>query len=140
MLKNYSAALDDINMWAANMFKSAQSMTVSSIVDFIKGKEYYSFEKPTIKKHINPVFAYDGEGSDQEAMLQFLLYMRRIETQGQGFRWFDVKRYGIEIERRIMSPDGDVQKIADVLAVKDPRRAIQIPKKVYDAGLEKNPR
>ena len=140
MLKNYSAAVDDINLWAANMFKSAQPMTASSIIDFIKGKEYYSYEKPTLKKHINPVFAYDGEGSDQEAMLQFLLYMRRIETQGQGFRWFDVKRYGIEIERRIMSPDGDVQKIADVLAVKDPRRAIQVPKKVYDAGLEKNPR
>ena len=30
--------------------------------------------------------------------------------------------------------------VTDVLAVKDPRRAIQIPKKVYDAGLEKNPR
>ena len=140
MLGNYTDAVDDLNLWASNTFNNAQRMTKESIIDFIKGKEYYSSDKPTLKKHLHPTFAWDGEGSDQEALLQFLLYARRIETQGQGFRWFDIKRYGIEIERRIMSPDGDVQKVSDVLSVKDPRRAIQVPKKVYDAGLEKNPR
>lgn len=140
MLGNYTAAVEDLNMWAANTFKTAQTLTKENIVSFINGKDYYTWEKPTIKKHLNPMFAIDSEGSDQEAMIQFLLYCRRIETQGQGFRWFDVKRFGIEIERRIMNENGTVGSVSDVLTVNDPRRAIQIPRKVADAGLTPNPR
>lgn len=140
MLHDFDAAAEDMNLWASNMFKNYKAFTATDVINFMKGKDYYTWENPTIKKNIHPVFEYDGEGSDQENMLQFLLYMRRIETQGQGFRWFDIKRYGIEIERREMNADGKVHTVTDVLKVDDPRRAIQIPRKVSDAGLTANPR
>jgi hypothetical protein len=73
-------------------------------------------------------------------MLQAVLGFRRIETLQTGLRWFDIKRYGIEIVRRVIGADGKPAKLVDVLKVNDPRRAVQIPSKVVAAGLEANPR
>ncbi|MCQ2156087.1 MAG: hypothetical protein MJY57_02655, partial [Bacteroidales bacterium] len=58
----------------------------------------------------------------------------------QGMRWFDIKRYGIEIDRRIMNDNGNASLRSDHLAKDDLRRAMQLPLKVTDAGLAKNPR
>lgn len=55
-------------------------------------------------------------------------------------RWYDVNRYGIEIVRRVMNASGIPTKKVDVLKVNDPRRVVQIPLKVRDAGFEPNPR
>lgn len=140
MLKRYDEAVKDLNLWAANTFKSSKPFTKEDIVKFINGTAYYTWMTPTIKKHINPVFEIDEEGSDQEAMIQFLLYIRKIEFNGLGYRWFDIKRFGIEIERRMISENGDVAEVTDVLTANDPRRAIQIPLKVRSAGLAGNPR
>jgi hypothetical protein len=58
-----------------------------------------------------------------------------------GMRWFDVKRYGIEITRRTVSTKSiDPINEYDVLTVDDERRALQIPKDVISAGLQPNPR
>jgi hypothetical protein len=57
-----------------------------------------------------------------------------------GIRWWDIKRYGIEIPRRTISASGVPVSIEDWLSTDDPRRAIQIPLKVRKAGLEPNPR
>ena len=73
-------------------------------------------------------------------MLQCVLGFRRLETMHLGLRWFDVKRYGIEIPRRQMNAQGRPVLKTDVLTKNDPRRAIQIPLRVRDAGLEANPR
>ncbi|WP_302988893.1 hypothetical protein [uncultured Muribaculum sp.] len=73
-------------------------------------------------------------------MLQCVLGFRRLETMHFGLRWFDVKRYGIEIPRRQMNAQGRPVLKTDVLTKDDPRRAIQIPLRVRDAGLEANPR
>ena len=73
-------------------------------------------------------------------MLQCVLGFKRIETLQLGLRWFDVKRYGIEICRRMMNAAGKPEKQTDILTVDDPRRAMQIPQKVRDAGYEPNPR
>lgn len=73
-------------------------------------------------------------------MLQAVLGMRRIETLQAGLRWFDVKRYGIVIPRRLMDANGSPSKCYDWLSVDDPRRALQLPKKVTAAGMQANPR
>jgi hypothetical protein len=59
-----------------------------------------------------------------------------------GMRWFDIKRYGIEIHRRVVVPSGQVSEITikDELKVDDPRRAIQLPQDVITAGLTPNDR
>jgi len=94
----------------------------------------------TIKKHLHPKFTIDAEGSVQESMIQVLLAMRRIETLHEGKRWFDIKRWGIRIPRRVMDGSGIPLEITDWLEVDDQRRAIQIPMKVREAGYEPNPR
>lgn len=89
---------------------------------------------------MHPSFTIDAEGSVQESMLQLVLGIRRIETLHEGLRWFDVKRYGINIVRRTMGADGSPALVTDSLTTADPRRAVQLPTKVIQAGMKANPR
>lgn len=145
MLKQYDKAAEDLTTWMQNMTKSTTTLTPQSIQTFYNARNYsYDDEKNplqgTIKKHLHPAFAIDEEGSVQECMLQCVIGFRRIETLQQGLRWFDIKRFGIEIPRREMDDTGSPAKITDWLRVGDKRRAVQIPLRVRDAGLEANPR
>lgn len=136
----YDDAAKDINLWIHNTTVSTKTFTVSNIVSFYNGVNYAEWNKPTVKKHLNPYFAIGKEGETKEAMLQCVVGIRRIETMAQGMRWFDIKRYGIEIDRRIMNDNGNASLRSDHLAKDDLRRAMQLPLKVTDAGLAKNPR
>ncbi|MBD5188012.1 MAG: RagB/SusD family nutrient uptake outer membrane protein [Bacteroidales bacterium] len=84
----------------------------------------------------------DATASLDEIMpyLQCVLHMRRIETIHTGLRWFDIKRHGIEIDRKIGNSIAPDYHTMDRLTVNDPRRAIQIPAEVGSAGLQSNPR
>lgn len=144
MLKQYDKACADMNMWMHSMTKS-QNVITPDLVNSFYNQCKYSYSdaeglESQLKKHLNPAFAIDAEGSTQENMLQAVLTFRRTETMHMGLRWFDIKRYGIEIPRRVMNADGVPAKKVDFLSKDDPRRALQLPNKVLDAGLEKNPR
>lgn len=144
LLKDYDKALADLNLWVENCVKTPAALTVESIHEFYNSIDYSYSDgdamESTQKKHLNPAFQIDEEGSVQEAMLQCVLTMRRIETMPQGIRWFDVKRYGIEIVRRQMDAQGIPATLIDVLKKDDPRRAIQLPPRVISAGVTPNPR
>lgn len=144
LLKRYNEAAEDLTTWMQNITKSTLVLTPENITTFYNAQEYsYSDEKglnSTLKKHLNPSFAIDAEESTQEAMLQCMLGFRRIETMHAGIRWFDIKRYGIEFPRRVMNAAGVPERKSDFLSKDDKRRALQIPLKVRDAGLEANPR
>ncbi len=140
LTKDFEGAVEDMKTWVNNISKRNNDLTVESIVEKMKGIEYSTWEASTVKKHLNPDFAIDSEGSDQECLLQFCLLLKRVETLGLGQRLFDVKRYGIEIERRVISAAGMPMSLKDKLVVRDERRAAQIPYKVTDAGYPRNPR
>ena len=120
------------------------TLTPEIIQTFYKGLDYcYSDDKKlksTRKKHLNPVIGTVTEGSVQESLLQCVLDFRRMETVGQGMRWFDVRRFGIVIPRRVINAAGKPEKNTDWLEVNDNRRCFQIPSKVLSAGFEPNPR
>ena len=151
MLKDYDKALADINLWTNNTLDPVMSVRAGVPVNPNLTKEiiekwntdtpYYTAERPSSKKQLNPQVEAVEAGT-QEAFIQTLLIMRRIEFIEYGFRWFDVKRYGIEIYRRIVAPSGSAAdvEIKDHLKVNDPRRAIQVPQDVITAGLTPNPR
>ena len=144
LLGNYEAALADINIWTANTLNASKAkvvLTQKDIEDWANGLEYYTSLKPTPKKHLNPLHIDVEEGSTLEAFLHAILYIRRVEFLHMGMRWFDIKRYGIEITRRTLSTTA-VEPINeyDVLTLDDERRAIQIPKDVISAGMTPNPR
>ena len=70
-------------------------------------------------------------------MLPYLwcvLHFRRHETIFEGLRWFDIKRFGIEITHNIGRDRVETLKLGD------PRRALQIPSAVINAGIEQNDR
>lgn len=150
MLKRYDEAAADLTTWMQNFTKSTKTLTPDNIQEFYKPIGYCYDKDPkddtdnglrsTIKKHLNPAFAIDAEGSVQECMLQCMLQFRRLETMHAGIRWFDIKRYGIEIVRRTLNPAGQPETRTDFLGKDDLRRVHQIPQKVRDAGFEANPR
>ena len=131
--------VEDLNSWMkANLKPGVGPYTQEQIVTFYKNLPFMpiKIENPTqrgIKKQINPMGFTVAEG-DQENLIQCLLHIRRIETMHDGGRWNDVKRYGIEYAHNI---DGQAD---DVLLKDDPRRAMQIPQDVIQAGLQANPR
>lgn len=144
MLKKYDAAASDMNRWMHNYFRTDSTLTPASIQAFYAAVPYaYSDAEKlqgSFKKHLNPLFAIDAEGSVQESMLQCVLNFRRIETLHQGLRWFDIKRYNIEIPRREIGANGRPFRNLDWLTKDDLRKAIQIPMSIVAAGLPENPR
>ena len=102
--------------------------------------KYYTPFEPTQKKHLDPVFEIGEEGGTKESMLQCLLQFKRIETLYEGYRWFDIKRYGITVYRRKFNASGRPEELTDSLLPGDRRRALQLPQEVITAGYQPNPR
>jgi len=152
MLKNFTKAGEDMTVWMRNVVKPAyKGITVNETrVNAFMNSIAYSYDSEdgtpkgavtsTLKKHLNPKFDIDEEGSTQENFIQLVLAMRRYETLHEGKRWFDIKRWGIEIPRRQIDASGNPVAIVDWLKADDLRRAIQIPQDVISAGYEPNPR
>ncbi|MCK0204518.1 RagB/SusD family nutrient uptake outer membrane protein [Ornithobacterium rhinotracheale] len=139
MQKKYDEAASDLNLWAKNFCVTTSEITKESINEFYNGINYYTDDAPTQKKHLNPKF--ELENGMQENMIHAVLQCRRVLTLYHGMRWFDIKRYGIEITRRVLGNDGtSLVEVKDRLLKDDPRRAIQLPENVIKAGLEANPR
>lgn len=110
--------------------RNLQRDTLTHYIDSI----YFGIAKPI---HIDDVCPSAQYHVTPEILpyLQCVQHFRRIETVHTGFRWFDVKRLGIELIHKIGRYNE--QK---VLKYDDPRRAIQIPYQVIAAGLEPNKR
>lgn len=140
MLKEYNKACDDLSIWIQNWTTDTKYYSPEEIKAFYDQLTYSTSTAPTMRKHLHPAFNIDVEGSIQESLLQCVLSLKRIETVYEGFRWWDIKRYGINITRRTMNADSEPEHVTDSLGTNDPRRAIQLPYDVIQAGLPANPR
>jgi hypothetical protein len=128
-------ALADMRIFMAG-YTTGPQPSISSIVSFYSNMSIYKPDEPTPMKPFNVDFEMEDF---QHYMVQYILHARRILTRGEGLRWFDVKRYGIEIWRRSISDNNEVT-VLDFLPKDDPRRAIQLPIDVINAGMDRNPR
>ncbi|MDR0938768.1 MAG: RagB/SusD family nutrient uptake outer membrane protein [Mediterranea sp.] len=111
-----------------NAFWDNKNMPYSPVVSVLEDGS-----DRTPKKMLHPR-GFTVEPGEQENFIQTVLHYRRITTLHDGSRWYDIKRYGIEVGH---NRDG---READILKVDDPRRAIQLPEDVISAGLQANPR
>jgi starch-binding outer membrane protein, SusD/RagB family len=76
-----------------------------------------------------------GESNAQLATLFFIVDERRKEFIHEGLRWFDIRRFGIEVQHFL--ENGTMV----TLESDDPRKILQIPQAAIDVGgLEPNPR
>lgn len=137
-LKEYDKAVEDINSWLYTHTTNQKQVTLADIIKFYGPIKYTPLDivqasDRTVKKVINPL-GFTIEEGDQETLIQCILHIRRCETVHEGLRWMDIKRYGIEISHPRDKED------TDYLLLDDPRRAIQLPDDVIQAGLQANPR
>ena len=143
MLGQNDAACADMTIWMKNFFNTNVTLTPTSVQTYFKTVPYAYADAakmvPSFKKYISPRFTIDAEGSVQESLLQCLLNFRRIETVHQGMRWMDIRRYNIEIPRRLIGANGKPSKNLDWLEKDDPRQVVQIPQSIREAGVAGNP-
>ncbi len=145
LLENYDAALEDMNLWIKNIASGdpkrlPRVLDLDRVNSWFNKTSYHVWDTSSVKKHLNPKFVQLKEGSTKENMIQCVLALKRVETLEQGLRWFDVKRYGIQVDRRIIGANGRPYRKTSTLEPFDKRTAVQLPKKVRDAGITPNPR
>lgn len=123
-------AVIDLQYWNKS-HKNVTTLTHANIKSF-----YVPTRTGFVQKFNNlglsPEFIVSEE---QKPFIDCVLHFRRLERIFEGHRWFDVKRYGIEITRKVGRERREISLTYD-----DARRAIQIPLDVIGAGLEPNPR
>lgn len=137
ILKNYSDAVNDLNVWSKAMLRNGRTFTQTQLETFYGGLAYSSETAITQKKKLNPKFTI--EAGTQENLLHCVLQYRRILTLHEGLRWFDIRRYGIEVPRFQVQTGGS-RIVTDRLTLNDLRRTFQIPDDIIKAGITPNPR
>lgn len=139
---DYVKALEDINNWI--VYHSVMSedegadLTVDALNGFYDNLPYEpalvnTVSDRSLKKKLNPE-GFTVDPGTEENLIQLILQLRRLEGLQEGLRWHDLKRYGIEFSH---NRAGNVPL---VLTKDDPRRAIQLPQDVINAGMKANPR
>lgn len=76
-----------------------------------------------------------GLSGDQQKFVKYLAEIRRREFVGEGARWFDIKRYNLEVKHIDLLTNQEY-----ILNKKDLRKAIQLPSHLNQFGVELNPR
>ncbi len=156
--KKYQEALNDINIWTGNFIKNEvatlkkqvgkwkweylnyvqikKNFTLDEVNNYYNDMAYSQEYEPKQKKELHPSFSL--EKGTQENLTHYLLQCRRILTIHQGERWFDIKRYGIEVIRYKLNDNG--MTVLDKLKTNDLRKVLQLPQEVIVSGLTPNPR
>jgi len=129
-LNQTDKAVADLQMWNAS-HSGTRALTSDIITAFYTpGKPYFSYT------FHNADMSSDFEVTPaQKPFVDCVLHFRRLDRFFEGHRWFDIKRYGIELTHRI-----GLSATPNVLTYDDNRRAIQIPPDVVGAGVQPNPR
>lgn len=74
----------------------------------------------------------------QTSYIKAIAEARRREFLQEGLRWFDIKRFNLVVEHNTYN-NGQIER-KNILTKDDKRRALQIPQRASDNGIEKNPR
>lgn len=129
-----------LNLAEAYAMKDELGMATEKINDFLRVKtngfsplsesdieDFYEVD-PGIYE---PFYDIPGESLP---FINGITELRRREFYNQGLRWFDIKRFHLEVTHE--TDDGETH----TLEKDDPRRVLQIPHEAVDFGLEENPR
>ena len=136
-LGDKAGCIDDLNTWAASKL-CTQQLTESRCRSFYtSGRSGYVCPVSVDRMGWSAADVATATGSKH--LVDCILHFRRIETLYEGLRWFDVKRYGIPLVHTWQGPLDD-NPTTDTLLWDDPRRALQIPNDVVQAGLVPNDR
>ena len=137
---DFAGATNDLRMWAQGYKGNGKMDTLENGDVDLTMTKIKTFYAPTADPHYVPTLHNKDMSpkfnvtDEQKPFICCVLHFRRLETLHDGLRWFDLKRYGIEItHQRGTEP-------LRTLVWNDDRRAIQIPQDVRMAGMTANPR
>ncbi len=117
-LNNLDEALSDLQIFSDKRYSGGSTQLTMELL-----REFFGAEN-------DPTF------TDQDILLNYVLFERRKEFIVQGLRWFDIKRYGIPVVHTLQDGVSTIR-----LDAEDRRKALQIPQSAIDVGgLESNPR
>lgn len=129
-----TGCIEDLNFWAASK-QCTQTLSRASIDRF-----YTSSRAGFVCELNNELMCPEWKiTAAQRPVVDCILHFRRIETLYEGLRWFDIKRYGIPVGHSWKGPSEESAH-TDTLSWFDPRRALQIPNDVIEAGFQPNDR
>lgn len=134
---DYEAAAKDLCTWLKSFVVNKNyepKLTSDRIASFYANLQYSPAPSAALrfnkaKKMLNPYIPFVD--SKQENMMHAVLGLRRAETIHEGWRWQDIRRYGIEVTHFYGNE-------ARFLPKNDARRAIQLPEEAINNGLKKN--
>nr|WP_315239090.1 RagB/SusD family nutrient uptake outer membrane protein [uncultured Flavobacterium sp.] len=90
---------------------------------------------PVVANEFTPFYALSPV---QASYIKAIAEARRREFIHEGMRWFDIKRFNLVVAHNTIEFGQVVRN--NVLTKDDKRRALQIPQRASDNGIEKNPR
>lgn len=90
---------------------------------------------PPVADEFTPFYALTDL---QKSYIKAIAEARRRDFIREGLRWFDVKRFNLVVTHNTLEYGKVVKN--NVLVKDDKRRALQIPLRASDNGIEKNPR
>lgn len=129
-------AIQDLDLWTSS-HEVTDPLTLDKITrKYRRGAGYNDWVSELNPQEMGFEKVLTG---DDLSVLDCILHFRRIETIHEGLRWFDIKRYGIKIYHHYRDAHED-EIHTDSLTWDDPRRVLQIPQNVVDAGYPSNNR
>ena len=135
-LGDRAGAITDLGYWTASKMVE-KPLTQEGINNKYNGKPGSQYVDDLHMQEMSPEFK---QLTDEEMrVLYCVLHFRRIENMFEGLRWFDIKRYGITVHHAYRGPQED-EIHHDWLKWNDPRRVLQIPQNVINAGYPSNDR
>lgn len=120
-------ALKDLDYWSKS-HNNKPDLTESNM------QRYYSEDSNSSEGYWYP-FNTEKLSSDftvteeQKLYIDCVLHFRRLDKMYTGDRWFDIKRYGIELTKKFSEAEQTI-----TLRWDSPQRAIKIPTEVINSG------
>ena len=138
-LNDFEGATNDFRLWCQGyntgrmdtLADGNVDLTINKIQTFYSPSANSQYVPELHNADMSPEFVVSDA---QKPFIHCALHLRRIETLHDGLRWFDLKRYGIEITHQRGT------EALRKLVWNDDRRAIQLPVDVRIANMTPNPR
>jgi len=122
------AAVTDLNSFLSKRIKAYDA---SHVLTVDRVKTFYADDETVL----NPFYSI---ADDQLPFVKCVADFKRVEYIHEGMRWFDVRRFRMQIEHNINNEVGEDGK--EVLLAEDLRKECQIPELAIEFGLTPNPR
>jgi len=118
-LGNYDAAIKDINTFLSTRLTGVTPGSLPSNRSITESK---------VKQH------YNNTLNIQDALVRYILELKRVEFVHEGMRWFDILRYGLTVKHDVVDAGGTVINTIEI-GPDDKLRQLKLPDGVKLSGI-----